>query len=278
MSTQGRSRVWPRPSSLCIGRCTLVWPPRVEVRDDSTGVMVSNGNLLIAPTAVVPSYQVQPLLHHEIGTHIVTHVNGSCQPLRLLGAGLAGYDETQEGLAVLAEHLAGGLTAPAAPTGGPGRRRPPDVRRTDVPAVHRNLRDSGVSGAKRSRSRSACSVLGVSPRMRCTCAGYATSSPTSAWAAIWSAVARQDGAQRCTPDHRTPRPRRARASVLVPRYLADTVANSGWPRSPAEGPGRLDRRSNMRIGFVVNDVHTEQPQYTTTRLAMAAAGRVTRSG
>ena len=27
----------------------------------------------------------------------------------------------------------------------------------------------------------------------------------------------------------------------------------------------------MRIGFVVNDVHTEQPQYTTTRLAMAAS-------
>ena len=84
---------------------------RVEVRDDSSGVMVSNGNLLIAPTVLVPSHRVQPLLHHEIGTHIVTHVNGSCQPLRLLGAGLAGYDETQEGLAVLAEHLAGGLTA-----------------------------------------------------------------------------------------------------------------------------------------------------------------------
>ena len=73
--------------------------------------MVSNGNLLIAPTAVVPSHRVHALLQHEIGTHIVTHVNGSCQPLRLLGAGLAGYDETQEGLAVLAEHLAGGLTA-----------------------------------------------------------------------------------------------------------------------------------------------------------------------
>jgi glutathione synthase len=27
----------------------------------------------------------------------------------------------------------------------------------------------------------------------------------------------------------------------------------------------------MRIGFVVNDVHTEQPQYTSTRLAMAAS-------
>ena len=27
----------------------------------------------------------------------------------------------------------------------------------------------------------------------------------------------------------------------------------------------------MRIGFVVNDIDTEQPQYTTTRLAMTAA-------
>ena len=34
----------------------------------------------------------------------------------------------------------------------------------------------------------------------------------------------------------------------------------------------------MRIGFVVNDVHTERPQYTTTRLAMAATGTVTRCG
>ena len=51
------------------------------------------------------------LLQHEIGTHVVTHVNGSHQPLRLLGAGLAGYDETQEGMAVFAEYLVGGLTA-----------------------------------------------------------------------------------------------------------------------------------------------------------------------
>ena len=29
----------------------------------------------------------------------------------------------------------------------------------------------------------------------------------------------------------------------------------------------------MRIGFVVNDVDTEQPQYTTTRLALAATRR-----
>jgi uncharacterized protein (TIGR02421 family) len=119
---------------------------RVEVRDDSSGVMVSNGNLLIAPTAVVPSHRVHALLQHEIGTHIVTHVNGSGQPLRLLGAGLAGYDETQEGLAVLAEYLAGGLTA--------RRLRQLAARVVAVhqmctgesfPTVHRNLVDGGVS-------------------------------------------------------------------------------------------------------------------------------------
>jgi uncharacterized protein (TIGR02421 family) len=118
----------------------------VEVRDDSSGVMVSNGDLLIAPTAVIPARRVHALLQHEIGTHIVTHVNGSCQPLRLLGAGLAGYDETQEGLAVLAEYLAGGLTA--------RRMRQLAARVVAVhqmcagesfPAVHRNLVESGVS-------------------------------------------------------------------------------------------------------------------------------------
>ncbi len=83
----------------------------VEVRSDSSGVMVSNGNLLIAPTVTVPESRVHALLQHEVGTHIVTHVNGSRQPLRLLGAGLADNDETQEGLAVFAEYLAGGLTA-----------------------------------------------------------------------------------------------------------------------------------------------------------------------
>ena len=118
----------------------------VEVRDDSSGVMVSNGDLLIAPTAVIPSHRVHALLQHEVGTHIVTHVNGSCQPLRLLGAGLAGYDETQEGLAVFAEYLAGGLTA--------RRLRQLAARVVAVhqmctgetfPTVHRNLVESGVS-------------------------------------------------------------------------------------------------------------------------------------
>ena len=55
--------------------------------------------------------EVGALLQHEVGTHLVTHVNGSAQPIKVLGTGFAGYDETQEGLAVLAEIACGGLTA-----------------------------------------------------------------------------------------------------------------------------------------------------------------------
>ena len=49
-------------------------------------------------------------MHHEVGTHLLTYFNGTKQPLRQRHAGLAGYEELQEGLAVLAEYLAGGLT------------------------------------------------------------------------------------------------------------------------------------------------------------------------
>ena len=97
----------------------------VEVREGTTGVMVSNGDVLVAPTARVAVGRIEALLHHEVGTHVVTHVNGAHQPLHVLASGLAGHDETQEGLAVLAEHLVGGLT--------PGRLRQLAAR---VVAVH----------------------------------------------------------------------------------------------------------------------------------------------
>jgi len=83
----------------------------VELRAGSTGVMVSNGDVLIAPTARISAARAEALLHHEVGTHVVTYVNGAHQPLRVLATGLAGHDETQEGLAVFAEYLVGGLTA-----------------------------------------------------------------------------------------------------------------------------------------------------------------------
>lgn len=85
------------------------FPSYLEVRDDISELMVSFGRLLIPETASFRADRVEPLLHHEVGTHVVTYQNGARQPLRLLTIGLPGYDETQEGLAVLAEYLTGGL-------------------------------------------------------------------------------------------------------------------------------------------------------------------------
>ncbi|MGM7667070.1 flavohemoglobin expression-modulating QEGLA motif protein [Microbacterium sp. A93] len=82
-----------------------------EIREDVSGVMVSGNTLLLGPEAKVQKVRAHALLQHEVGTHLVTHVNGSVQPIKILGSGLAGYDETQEGLAVLAEVACGGLTA-----------------------------------------------------------------------------------------------------------------------------------------------------------------------
>lgn len=76
----------------------------------ASGIMVSQGRLLIAESLRLPPERVEPLLHHEIGTHLLTYFNGRIQPFRQLYAGLAGYEELQEGLAVLAEYLTGGLT------------------------------------------------------------------------------------------------------------------------------------------------------------------------
>jgi uncharacterized protein (TIGR02421 family) len=85
------------------------FPVRVEVRADISDLMVSFGRLLVPESAAFRADRVEPLLHHEVGTHVVTYQNGSRQPLTLLTIGLPGYDETQEGLAVLAEYLTGGL-------------------------------------------------------------------------------------------------------------------------------------------------------------------------
>lgn len=81
----------------------------IEVRDDISELMVSFGRLLIPEGATFRANRVEPLVHHEVGTHVVTYQNGARQPLTLLTVGLPGYDETQEGLAVLAEYLTGGL-------------------------------------------------------------------------------------------------------------------------------------------------------------------------
>ena len=83
----------------------------VEVRDDLPGgMMVSGGRLLIARSTVMAKGRVEALLSHEVGVHLLTYFNGSAQGLRLFRSGLAGYEGVQEGLAVLAEYLVGGMT------------------------------------------------------------------------------------------------------------------------------------------------------------------------
>ncbi len=83
----------------------------VSIRDDVPGILVSHGNLLIGSDARVTRERAKAIINHEVGTHIVTHHNGNQQPFRELYVGMAGYEALQEGLAVLAEYLVGGLSA-----------------------------------------------------------------------------------------------------------------------------------------------------------------------
>ena len=85
---------------------------KVSVNSKGAGLMVSRGRLLINDSATLPASRVNALLQHEVGTHLLTYFNGRAQPFRQLYSGLAGYDELQEGLAVLAEYLVGGLNRP----------------------------------------------------------------------------------------------------------------------------------------------------------------------
>jgi uncharacterized protein (TIGR02421 family) len=86
---------------------------KVEVRDDiSSGLMVSFDTLLIGQGTRLPAFRREAILHHEIGTHLLTYFNGRVQPFQLLCLGLADYQELQEGLAVLSEYL-GGVLSPA---------------------------------------------------------------------------------------------------------------------------------------------------------------------
>ncbi len=85
---------------------------KVYVRNDTVGLMVSRGNLLIGSDLKIHPSRIDALIQHEVGTHIVTYFNGKAQPFQQLYSGLSGYEELQEGLAVLAEYLIGGLSRP----------------------------------------------------------------------------------------------------------------------------------------------------------------------
>jgi uncharacterized protein (TIGR02421 family) len=85
---------------------------RVEIRDDVAGLLVSNGHFLVSSNAKVSVRRAPATIAHEIGTHILTYYNGLAQPFQQLHLGMAGYEALQEGMAVLAEYLVGGLNRP----------------------------------------------------------------------------------------------------------------------------------------------------------------------
>jgi uncharacterized protein (TIGR02421 family) len=83
----------------------------IRIRDDMEGILVSKGILSINKKFTLERSRAHALIQHEIGTHVVTYFNGRAQPFRLFYTGVPGYEQLQEGLAVLAEYLVGGLTS-----------------------------------------------------------------------------------------------------------------------------------------------------------------------
>lgn len=73
-------------------------------------VLNSQKTILINTQAQLTEKQVNGLIEHEIGVHMVTTENSCLQPLKIFNIGLPVNTETQEGLAILSEILSGNIT------------------------------------------------------------------------------------------------------------------------------------------------------------------------
>jgi uncharacterized protein (TIGR02421 family) len=75
-------------------------------------VMVLNSKKTIQfrPDAKFTRSEINALVAHEIGVHMVTTMNSATQKLKLFSVGFPVNTETQEGLAILSEYLSGNIT------------------------------------------------------------------------------------------------------------------------------------------------------------------------
>ncbi|MFT5777580.1 MAG: hypothetical protein ACI837_000516 [Crocinitomicaceae bacterium] len=75
-------------------------------------VMVLNAKktILFRPDAKFTRSQIDALVEHEIGVHMVTTMNSNTQKLNIFNLGLPVNTMTQEGLAILAEYLSGNIS------------------------------------------------------------------------------------------------------------------------------------------------------------------------
>jgi len=76
------------------------------------GATVSNARrtILINKDIVLNRTELNALVHHELGVHMVTTANAVLQPLYVFKLGLPGNTQTQEGLAIMSEYLSGNIT------------------------------------------------------------------------------------------------------------------------------------------------------------------------
>ncbi len=78
----------------------------------SAAAMVLNASetLVLKKNHTFSDNDLKVLANHEIGVHLVTTFNGKSQPLKIFSNGFVNNTETQEGLAVFSEYMAGCLT------------------------------------------------------------------------------------------------------------------------------------------------------------------------
>ena len=76
--------------------------PKITVSGKDSTIYINSGVNYTAE-------EVQRLKVHEIQVHVFRGANGAAQPFGIFREGLAGYDETEEGLAMISEDIAGCL-------------------------------------------------------------------------------------------------------------------------------------------------------------------------
>jgi len=76
--------------------------------------MVDNSKktILINKSMKMNQVEIDALIHHELGVHMVTTVNANLQTLKIFKLGLPGNTYTQEGLAILSEYMTGNMSLP----------------------------------------------------------------------------------------------------------------------------------------------------------------------
>lgn len=193
----------------------------IEVRPMASRAALLSGDVHIAADLSISETEARALIAHEVDTHLVTLWNGRVQPISLLSAGLAGYDATQEGLAVLAEALVGALT----------RNR---LRRLAARVVAVSVLESGgtfmdIFDELRRVRLDARDAFGVT--VRATRAGGSTKDSAYLRGALEVQAALQAGAA-ITALHRGKFPASALGEV-------DSLAALGWASEPIVAPAFL---------------------------------------